>query len=70
MKDSTQGRPRSENANISWGWPFHTVILFMVNTISGYYVISLISSSWPKPIMANFKFPLNTQKLADHDRFE
>ena len=31
--DSTLGRPRLENANISWVWPFHTVITFMVNGI-------------------------------------
>ena len=31
--DSTLGRPRSENANISWVWPFHTVIWFMINCI-------------------------------------
>ena len=32
-KDSTLGRPRSENGNISWVWPFHTVIPLMVNCI-------------------------------------
>ena len=28
--DSTLDRPRAENANNSWVWPFHTVIRFMV----------------------------------------
>ena len=31
--DSTLGQLRSENANISWVWPFHTMICFMVNYI-------------------------------------
>ena len=31
--NSTLGRPRSENAKISWVWLFHAVIPFMVNCI-------------------------------------
>ena len=31
--DSTIGRPSSGNVSISWVWPFHTVIRFMVNCI-------------------------------------
>ena len=31
--DITLSWPRSENANISWEWPFHTLIHFMVNWV-------------------------------------
>ena len=37
--------------------------------ISGRNVISSISSSWPKPIMEDFKVPWNSQKLAEHGHF-
>ena len=40
--DSTLGRPRSENANISWVWPFHTVIRCMVN----YYATKSQAVMW------------------------
>ena len=33
VKDSTPSQLGSDNANISWVWPFHTVIRFMVNCI-------------------------------------
>ena len=69
--DSTLGRPRSENVNISWVWPFHTGNRFMVNCIqiSVRNVISSLSSSWPKPVMENFKVPWNEQKLAEYGQF-
>ena len=70
--DSTLGRPRLENANISWESPFHTVIRFMVTSchqISGRNVLCSISSSWLKPLMENFKVPRNAQKLAEHSHF-
>ena len=31
--DSTLSQPKSENVNISWVWPFHIVICFMINCI-------------------------------------
>ena len=68
--DSTLGRPRSENVNISWVWPMHTGSASWqtasCHQISGRNVITLILPSWPKPIIENFKVPWTAQKLAMH----
>ena len=58
--DSTLGRPRSQNVNISWVWPLHTGSASSqtasCHQISGRNVISPITPSWPKPIIEYFKF--------------
>ena len=49
--NGTLGPPRSENSNISWVWPFHTVIHFMVEYIMPPSILDVENSrsrSWQK----------------------
>ena len=64
---STLGRPRLENANICWAWPFQILISFLIHCIMPQFTSLLIwidfPWTWSKALRIKSKVPADVQKF-------